>query len=37
MEQLVTQAVLEAYYAEHGKFPPRIAQFLGSWQPPGEL
>jgi hypothetical protein len=37
MERLVTEAVLEAYYAEHGKFPPRIAQFLGSWQPPEEL
>lgn len=37
MERLVTEAVLQAYYAEHGKFPPRIAQFLGDWRPPHEL
>lgn len=37
MERLVTEALLQAYYAKHGKFPPKIAQFLGSWHPPDEL
>jgi hypothetical protein len=37
MEKMVTEAVLQAYYAKHGNFPPRIAHFLGPWQPPDEL
>ena len=37
MERMVTEAGGQAYYAEHGKFPPRIAQFLGDWRPPDEL
>ncbi len=39
MERMVTEAVLQAYYQEHAKFPLRIAQFLGDWQPkpPEEL
>ncbi len=37
MERMVTESVLQTYYAEHGMFPPRIAQFLGDWRPPQEL
>lgn len=37
MERLVTETLLQAYYAKHGKFPPKIAQFIGPWQPPDEL
>jgi hypothetical protein len=37
MERMVTEAVLQDYFARHGKFPPRIAQFLGDWPPQEEL
>ena len=37
MEMLTTEAILTAYWKEHGAFPPKIAAFLKGWQPPDEL
>ncbi len=37
MEMLTTEAILTAYWNEHGAFPPKIAAFLRGWQPPQEL
>ena len=37
MEMLTTEAILTAYWNEHGTFPPKIAAFLKGWQPPDEL
>ncbi len=37
MEMLMTEAMLTAYWKEHGAFPPKIAAFLRGWQPPEEL
>ena len=34
LDLLTTQALLTAYYQEHGAFPPKIAALLGGWQPP---
>lgn len=37
MEMLTTEAILTAYWKEHGTFPPKIAAFLKGWQPREEL
>jgi hypothetical protein len=37
MEMLTTEAILTAYWKEHGAFPPTIAAFLKGWHPPDEL
>ena len=37
MEMLTTEAILTAYWKEHGAFPPKIAALLKGWQPPEEL
>jgi hypothetical protein len=37
MEMLTTEALLTAYYKEHGRFPAKIAALLGGWKPPEEL
>ncbi len=37
IEMLTTEAILTAYWKEHGAFPPKIAAFLKGWQPPEEL
>ncbi len=37
MEMLTTEAILTAYWKEHGTFPPKIAALLRGWQPPEEL
>jgi hypothetical protein len=37
LEMLATAALLEAYEAEHGGLPPKIAAFLGRLHPPSDL
>jgi hypothetical protein len=37
LEMLTTEALLTAYYREHGTFPPKITALLRGWQPPDEL
>src|SRR5262245_25635147 len=37
MELVTTDAILKAYYREHGPFPPQIAAFLHGWRPDMEL
>ncbi len=37
LEMLATQAILSGYAIQHQGLPPRIAAFLQSWQPPGDL
>jgi len=37
LEMLTTEAILTAYWKEHGTFPPKIAALLRGWQPPEEL
>ncbi len=37
LDMLATEATLQAYYTEHGGFPPRIAALLSGWKPPEEL
>ncbi len=37
MEMLTTEAILTAYWKEHGSFPPKVAAFLKGWQLPEEL
>jgi len=35
LDLLATDAFLQAYYRDHGPFPPRLAAFLHGWQPDG--
>lgn len=37
LELVTTDAILKAYYREHGPFPPQIAAFLHGWRPDMEL
>jgi hypothetical protein len=37
VDLLATDAFLQAYYREHGPFPPRLAAFLHGWQPKDDL
>ena len=37
LDMLTTNAFLQAYYREHGPFPPDLAAFLHGWQPDNEL
>jgi hypothetical protein len=37
LEVVTTDAILKAYYREHGPFPPQIAAFLHGWRPDMEL
>jgi hypothetical protein len=37
LDMLTTNAFLQAYYREHGPFPPDLAAFLQGWQPETEL
>ncbi|MDQ5852596.1 MAG: transposase [Chloroflexota bacterium] len=37
LELRATEALLQAYVAEHGQLPPKIEALLGGWHPPGEL
>jgi hypothetical protein len=37
LELVTTDAILKAYYREHGPFPPQIAAFLHGWRPETEL
>jgi hypothetical protein len=37
LELVTTDAILKAYYRDHGPFPPQIADFLHGWQPDKEL
>jgi hypothetical protein len=37
LEMVTTNALLQAYYREHGPFPPQIAAFLHGWRPDEEL
>ena len=37
LEMLATQAILSRYVSEHGALPPKIAAFLHSLSPPGDL
>ncbi|MDQ5854496.1 MAG: transposase [Chloroflexota bacterium] len=37
LELRATEAILQAYVAEHGQLPPKIDALLGGWHPPGEL
>jgi hypothetical protein len=37
LELRATEAILQAYVAEHGQLPPKIEALLGGWHPPGEL
>jgi hypothetical protein len=37
LEMLTTNAFLQAYYREHGPFPPDLAAFLHGWRPETEL
>ncbi len=37
LELRATEAILQAYIAEHGHLPPRLEALLGGCQPPGEL
>ena len=34
---LTTNAILQAYYQDHGPFPPDLAAFLHGWRPDDEL
>jgi len=33
LEMVTTDAILKAYYCDHGPFPPQIAAFLHGWRP----
>jgi Transposase DDE domain len=37
VDLLATDAFLQAYYREHGPFPPRLSAFLHGWQPKDDL
>lgn len=37
LDMLTTDAFLQAYYREHGPFPPDLAAFLHGWRPETEL
>jgi len=37
LDMLTTNAFLQAYYREHGPFPPDLAAFLHGWRPETEL
>ena len=37
LELVTTDAILKAYYRDHGPFPPQIAAFLHGWRPDMEL
>jgi Transposase DDE domain len=37
VELVTTNALLQAYYRDHGPFPPQIAAFLHGWRPDVEL
>ena len=37
VDLLATDAFLQAYYRDHGPFPPRLAAFLHGWQPKDDL
>ena len=37
LELLSTEAILQAYYREHGPFPPQLAAFLHGWRPKDDL
>src|SRR6266542_3698775 len=37
LEMVTTDAILKAYYCDHGPFPPQIAAFLHGWRPDREL
>ncbi len=37
LDMLTTNAFLQAYYQEHGPFPPDFAAFLHGWRPETEL
>ncbi len=37
LELVTTDAILKAYYRDHGPFPPQIAAFLHGWRPDREL
>lgn len=37
LELRATEAILQAYVAEHGQLPPKIEALLGGWHPPSEL
>jgi hypothetical protein len=37
LDMLTTNAILQAYYQDHGPFPPDLAAFLHGWRPETEL
>ena len=37
VDLLATDAFLQAYYHDHGPFPPRLSAFLHGWQPKDDL
>jgi hypothetical protein len=37
LDLLTTDAWLQAYYRDHGPFPPGLATFLHGWRPDDEL
>jgi len=37
LDMLTTNAILQAYYQDHGPFPPDLAAFLHGWRPDDEL
>src|SRR5881396_1512023 len=37
LELVTTEAILKAYYRDHGPLPPQIAAFLHGWRPDREL